>query len=250
MPDQGTWAICATLALTGATVVAIIFTAMSKSRVLRMTGYALTAALLVVYAMVMVLGQPLLHAAKLWAVLFLAAAVWLGFAAGRARSAKLDVMIVETFEKWAKATPTEEYIRIQGAANDALRNHVKEKLKTRPANPNTVWSIDALPIELQDLLSNAQQDFGVVKLAGNGKMAATLNNATVWQLELTAISEVSLTNCKIGRVQVDGTTASFEIKDCLIGKLTVAGCASGPTRKARCLESSSTESHRLRGKHE
>lgn len=221
MPDQGTWAICATMALTGAIVVAIIFTAMSKSRVLKTTGYALTAALLVVCAMVMVLGPPLLHAAKLWAVLLLVAAVWLGFAGSRTRSAKLDLVIIEAFEKWAKAPPAEEYIRVQGAANDALRNHVKEKLKQRPTNPNTVWSLDALPIELQDLLLNAQQDFGVVKLAGNGTMAATLNNATIWRLELTAISEVSLTNCKIGHVQVDEIAASFKIEDCLIGKLTV-----------------------------
>src|SRR5688572_16082919 len=108
MPDQGTWAICATMALTGATVVAIIFTAMSKSRVQKTTGYALTAALLVVCAMVMVLGPPLLHAAKLWAVLLLVAAVWLSFAGSRTRSAKLDLVIIEAFEKWAKATPAEE----------------------------------------------------------------------------------------------------------------------------------------------
>jgi hypothetical protein len=223
MPDKSTWALCAMMAITGAIIVALTFTAMSKARVLKTSGYGLAAALFVASAIVMALGSPPFHAAKLWAVLLLMAAVWLGFRGVRAYRAKLDLTTIETFEKWAdrEATPGQENIQIQGAPNDALHKHIKEKLEERPTNPNTVWSLDTLPIELQDVLSDAHQSFGVVKLVGNGKMALTLNNATIWRLEVqSSVPKLSFTGCKIGQIDVVDI-ASFEIRNCLIGTFTV-----------------------------
>jgi hypothetical protein len=221
MPDQCTWSLCAATAIAAAIIVAITFAALSKSRSLKTSGYGLTAALLVAAAIVINLdrqdGAPLSHAAKLWSVLLFVVAVWLGFSAVRVHRVRLDLTTIESFEKWAdpKAPPLQDSIRDQGNP-DEMRKLIKE----RPTTPSVVLSIDGLPIQLQDLLCDANRSFGIVRLVGDGSMEVKLRSATIWRLEVESASELSLTNCRIGQIKVNDI-ASFKIRDCLIGKFTV-----------------------------
>ena len=174
---------------------------MGKSRLLKTSGYGLTAALFVAFAIVMAfgwLGGPTpLHAAKLWAVMLLVLAVWPAIAAVRAYRVKIDRTTIETFEKWAdpKSPPPQEEMHAQGHVD-----HIRQQVKERPTTTGAVLSIEGLSIELQDVLSNANRSFGVVKIAGNSTTELNLHNATIWRLETQAVPKLSFTNCRIGQV--------------------------------------------------
>ncbi len=129
---------------------------------------------------------------------------------------KINRTTIETFEEWSAKAPPQETIRAQ-STDDALR----EQVRKGPADPKNVLSVEGLPIQLQDLLSEATQDFGHIKLVGEGNVPLILRKATIWKLEVQNVGELCFEDCKIGDLVTHGAKPTYEICNCMIGNFRV-----------------------------